>query len=169
MAHGVRLADHVRVHDPRAEFAQRVFVQRHRQLAFFGIDVEEFARQFVVDDDDVAQTRTGSIVERADVRRGRVAVGLAGLRHDVTDVDLDRVRRFDLACDAVDQQVGHDRGVERAGAEHDRVCLPDGSDHFVERRGERRIEKDPLDRPTRERNVRFALDDAAVGEPRTQP
>ena len=50
-----------------------------------------------------------------------VAVGLAGLGHDVADVDLPRGGAADGAGDARDEEVGDDAGVEAARAEDDEV------------------------------------------------
>jgi len=51
------LADHCGAHDAHAQRAQFGFVDLHRNLALFSVEVPQFARQLVVDDHDVADAR----------------------------------------------------------------------------------------------------------------
>ena len=135
-----------------------------RDLPLDGVGLEQLARRLVIDDDEVADFRLGAREQRAHVVGRGEPVGFAGLRHDVAYVHLDRARGFDLARDAVDQQVREDRRVEGTGSEHDRIRFADRGDHFVGRPCERRIEEDPFDRLGGPGDVRFTLDRRPVDE-----
>ncbi len=76
-----------------------------------------------------------------DVLRGGEADGLVAgpLGHEVADVDAGGFGGGEGLGDAVDEQVGNERGVERAGTEGDEVGLGDGFEGFRQRAGRRRV------------------------------
>ena len=61
---------------------------------------------------------------------GGEADGLVGLGHEVADVDAGGFGFGEGLGDAVDEQVGDERGVEGAGAEGDEVGVGDGVEGF---------------------------------------
>ena len=69
---------------------------------------------------------------------GGEADRLVGLGHEVADVDAGGLGFGDGLGDAVDEQVGDERGVEGAGAEGDEVGIGDGFEGLGERVGGRR-------------------------------
>ncbi len=67
--------------------------------------------------------------------RGGEAERLVGLGHQVADEDAAGAGGGEGLRDAADEQVGDERGVERAGAEGDEVGVGDGLERFGQRIG----------------------------------
>ena len=94
--------------------------------------------------------------------RGGEAEGLVGLGHEVADVDAGGLGGGDGLGDAADEQVGDERGVERAGAEGDEVGVGDGFEGFGEGLGVGGVEHEFDDAVRAGGDVGFAVDDGAV-------
>ena len=104
-----------------------------------------FGRHRVVDDGVVGRAFAEVSLDGAHVIGGGVAVGLAGLRDDVADVDHPRVGAADRARDAADEQVGDDAGVQAARPDDDGVRLGDLLDRLLGGGGVFGLEIDVLD------------------------
>src|SRR4029077_9445358 len=86
-----------------------------------------------IDHRRVKYPNAGVCVDGADVIGDGVALGLAGLRHEISNVNALGIRASDSFCDAFDQEIGNDAGVERAGADENQVCVVKRREHFGER------------------------------------
>ena len=72
-----------------------------------------------IDYNAIEEARAGVFVDGANVVGDGIMLGLAGLRHQVGDIDACRAGVCDDFGDVFDQQVGNDAGVERAGADRE--------------------------------------------------
>src|SRR5437879_3979479 len=74
---------------------------------------------------DPIHTAAQVLMHLAHEGRGGEAIRLAVLGHQVTDVDLLRLRLADGLGDAIYEQVRHDTRIEITRADDDRVGAPD--------------------------------------------
>ena len=119
-----------------AEGADAVEVGIDGHLAFAGVLGERVGQDGRGVDEGVVEDLVAGVVEDLlDVLRGGEAEALVGLRHEVADVDARGAGCGDGFGDSADEQVGDERGVERAGAEGDEVGGGDGVEGFGERGG----------------------------------
>src|SRR3984893_997008 len=99
-------------------------------LAFAGVALDDGGRYRAGVDDGVVEDGrvyfTGVLEDPLDVLGCGEADGFVGLGHEVADVDAGGFRFGEGLRDAADEQVGDQRGVERAGAEGDEVGVGDG-------------------------------------------
>jgi hypothetical protein len=104
----------------------------------------------------------GMLQDLFDVLGGGEADGLVSLGHEVADVDAGGPGLSDGFGDAADEQVGDERGVERAGAEGDEVSVGDGFEGLRERVRGGGLEHQLDDALAGGGDVGLALDDGAV-------
>ena len=102
------------------------------------------------------------LADHAKVVVDSVALGLAGLRGEIADVELQRRRSLDGLHHSLHQEIGQDRGVERARAHDDELGVEDGLRGFRVDLHAVGLEEDVADRPVLLGNLGFALDGAAV-------
>ena len=100
---------------------------------------------------------------------GHHAVRLAGLGHEVDQQDDRRLRLGHRLADAGNQQVGEDRGVERAGAEEDQVRLLQRRHRLGKGRRRRRVDLHRRQLLGRQPDRRLALVLPARDAPCPQP
>ena len=79
-----------------------------------------------VDQGAVEDGRAGVLVDALDVLGGGEAEALVGLGHEIADEDAQAAGVGERGGDSLDEQIGDERGVERAGADGDEVGALDG-------------------------------------------
>jgi hypothetical protein len=123
-----------------AECADAVEVGLDGGLAFEGVLGESRGQDGCgvderVVEDFLAGVGLGVVENFFDVLGGGEAERLVGLGHEISDVDAGGAGGGDGFGNAADQEVGDERGVERAGAEGDEIGLSDGVEGFGQREG----------------------------------
>ena len=98
----------------------------------------------------------------AQVVGGGVIVRLARLGHHVADINLDGLAAVHGVGDPVHQQVRDDTGVNAARPEDNRIGQADRFQRFRQRLGVFGPQVHALDRQRMMRDLRLALDNAAV-------
>ena len=115
-----------------------------------------------VDEGVVEDSLAGVVVEDFDVLAGGEAEALVGLGHEVADVDAACGGGGEGLGDALDEQVGDERGVEGAGAESDEVGGGDGVEGLWEGRGVGGVKHELVDAAGAGGDAGFAVDDGIV-------
>jgi len=146
-----------------AERADAVKVGFDGELAFTGILREGFGLDGCgVDEGVVEYPRAGVVENFFDVLGGGEAEGLVGLGHEVADVDAGGGTGGEGFGDAAYEEIGDQRGVERAGAEGDEIGVGDGFESFGKRLGIGGREHEFGDGFFRGCDAGFAVDDGAI-------
>jgi hypothetical protein len=146
-----------------AEGADAVEVGFDGGLAFAGVLLEgggEDGRG--VDEGVVEDPGAGVVEDFFDVLGSGEAEGLVGLGHEVADVDAGSGGGGDGFGDAADEEIGDERGVERAGSKGDEVGGGDGVQGFGDGWGVGRVHGELDDGAFGGGDFGFAADGGAV-------
>ena len=146
-----------------AQGADAVEVGEDGGLAFAGVAGQGVdADGGGVDEGVVEDLGAGVVEDLFDVLRGGETERLVGLGHEVADVDAGGGGAADGFGDLADEEVGDERGIERAGAEGDEVGGGDGFEGFGEGRGVGGREHELGDGTLGGGDAGFAVDGGAV-------
>jgi len=152
--------------DAEAELLEGGQIDGHRFGALGAIAAGHVGRDGLAIGDNPIDDAAGDVfLDGAEMVGKGVAGGLAGLGHQIGDVDARSFRFCDGGGNFWDQQIREDAGVQGAGAEEDQVSLLDGFDGSSERTNAARGQLDFLDgRAAAGGNAGFAVNGAAVFE-----
>lgn len=115
-----------------------------------------------VDDGVVEDASAGVFVDALDVLGGGEAEALVGLGHEVADEDAGAFGFAEGFGDAIDEEVGDERGIEGAGADGDEVGAGDGFEGLGSGLGVWGIEDELDDAALAGAYAGFATDEGAV-------
>ena len=164
MAEDVAFVDEVAGDGLDAQGADAVEIGDDGLLALGGVLGEEHGGNGGRVDEGVVEDAliAGVLVDFFDVLGGGEADGLVGLGHEVADEDAGGAGFGDGLGDAVDEEIGDERGVEGAGAEGDEVGLGDGLEGFREGVGRDWLEHELDDALAAGGDIGFAVDEGTV-------
>ena len=114
-------------------------------LILFRVGVEDVLRWPAPVHDHHIDDESRVLDDRAQVLFGRVAVGLARLRHHIADVDAQRPRMAQRLGDLFDDKVRQHGRVQRAGSDEDHVGVRELVECALHRRGVGRIDGEAHD------------------------
>ena len=131
--------------------------------AFGGVALAEFARDGgSIDERVVEDGAAGVLVDTLDMLGGGEVQAFVGLGHEIADEDAGGLGGAEGFRDAVDEEIGDDAGVERAGADGDEVGGGDGGEGFGRRGRMGRVEGELDDALAAGGDPGLAADDGAV-------
>ena len=117
----VAFGDDVAEERRHAQVADGIDIELNGKLILRLVTLEDgLGRAAPVHDHDV-DDQTGMLDDRSEMLFGGVAIGLPGLRHDVADVDAKSLSRAQCFAQLPDDEVGKDRGIERARTDEDEI------------------------------------------------
>ena len=156
--------DQVRFDHRDAEPADGFPSAADRVRAFRGVRVDHPARKAARMHERNVDDGAEVPLHGANVIGGVISVRLARFREEIDDEDALAPARGKRFAHAARQRARHHAGVETARTEHDQIRRRDRVERVL-RGGQRPLQRDPVDAPTRTGDRRFAVHQASVGEP----
>ena len=124
MAHQIILAYQARRHNRNSQTADFINIRRNRTRAL-GIILTQLLRSNIlgIDNSVIQELCTDMVNQRLHMVISTVAVGFAGLCHNIADVNFDCLRPYNSITDSLNQKVGNNTGIQAARSENKHIGI----------------------------------------------